>query len=259
MRCIVWIAMQKRPGPLSWLMKRLHGPVYASRLKELVRQITPHLRPGDRVLDVGCGFGALGRAIMDSPACPKGVEVFGLERVKRGGEAIPVEAYDGVTIPYADGSFDVVIVADVLHHEEDPHRLIGQCARVSRRLLVIKDHKVEGPLARQRISLLDWAANAPYGVPCLYRYNTPAEWAQWQQRHALTPQAETKSLRLYPFPYNLVFTGRLQYMGIFRVAGGEAKIAPAPTGDACPSSSGSERASSTSSGSAPSSTPATAG
>src|SRR3954454_10420122 len=112
-------------GPLSWLMKRMHAPVYASRLAELVRRITPHLRKGDRVLDVGCGFGTLGRAIMDSPLCPEGVDVRGLERVKRGGEAIAVDAYDGVTIPYADGSFDVVILADVLHHEADPHRLIS--------------------------------------------------------------------------------------------------------------------------------------
>ena len=234
-------------------MKRLHAPVYASRLAELVRRITPHLRENDRVLDVGCGYGALGRAIMDSPLCPRGVDVRGLERVKRGGEAIPVDEYDGVTIPHADGSFDVVILADVLHHEPDPHRLIAECARVSRRLLVIKDHKVQGPLAQQRIALLDWAANAPYGVPCLYRYNTPQQWQQWKQHHGLEPQAELHALRLYPFPYNLVFTPKLQYLGVFRVAGREAKMG------ACPSSSGSERASSTSSGSAPSSTPATAG
>jgi SAM-dependent methyltransferase len=234
-------------------MKRLHAPVYASRLAELVRQICPHLKSGDRILDVGCGYGALGRAIMDSPLCPPDVDVRGLERVKRGGEAIPVDAYDGLTIPHPDGSFDAVLLADVLHHEPDPHRLIAECARVSRRLLVIKDHKVQGLLAQQRIALLDWAANAPYGVPCLYRYNTPAQWADWKQRHRLHPQAERTALRLYPFPYNLVFTSKLQYLGVFRVRGTEATMA------SCPSSSGSERASSTSSGSAPSSTPATAG
>ena len=206
-------------NPLSWLMKRLHGPVYASRLAELVRRITPHLREGDKVLDVGCGYGALGRAIMDSPLCPKGVEVRGLERVKRGGEAIPVDAYDGTAIPHPDRSFDVVMVADVLHHEPDPHRLIGESSRVSKRLLIIKDHQVAGPLAQQRISLMDWAANAPYGVPCLYRYNTPAEWDDWKQKHSLRPQEELRAMKLYSFPYSWFFTPRLQYMGVFRVPG----------------------------------------
>jgi SAM-dependent methyltransferase len=234
-------------------MKRLHGPVYASRLAELVRRITPHLREGDKVLDVGCGYGTLGRAIMDSPQCPKGVDVRGLERVKRGGEAIPVDAYDGVTIPHAGRSFDVVMLADVLHHEPDPHRLIAECARVSRRLLIIKDHQVKGPLAQQRISLMDWAANAPYGVPCLYRYNTPAEWDRWKNQHALQAEEELRAMRLYPLPYSLFFTPRLQYMGVFRVPAGGATMGQ------WPSSSGSERASSTSSGSAPSNTPATAG
>jgi hypothetical protein len=147
----------------------------------------------------------------------------------------------------------VVILADVLHHEPEPHRLISECARVSRRLLVIKDHKVEGPLAQQRIALLDWAANGPYGVPCLYRYNTPAEWDRWKQRHALEIEAELRSVRLYPFPYHLIFTGKLQYLAVFRVPARRERIA------AYRSSSGSEIASSTSSGSAPSNTPATAG
>ena len=211
--------MSDKRGPLSWLMKRLHGPVYESRIRELVKQIVPSLRPGDRVLDVGCGFGALGRAILDSPDCPKGVQVQGLERVKRGGEAIPVDVYDGVAFPYSDKSFDAVILADVLHHERDPDHLIDECARVSRRIVIIKDHQRKGLLAQQRIALVDWAANAPYGVPCLYRYNTPAQWAESHGRHGLSVERELSSMRLYPPFYNLFFGGGLQYMVFLRVAG----------------------------------------
>ncbi len=201
---------------LENLMKRMHEPVYRSRLKVLLDYIIPHLRANDRVLDVGCGFGALGRALMDSPSCPPGVEIVGLERIKRGGEAIPVEEYDGQTIPHGDASFDVVLLADVLHHEPDPHRLIAECARVARRLLIIKDHKIDGPLAWSRIALLDWAANAPYGVPCLFRYNTKSLWTEWARRHNLHVEQEVTSMRLYPPFYNAVFGGRLQYMAFLR-------------------------------------------
>jgi len=201
----------------TWLMKKLHAPVYASRLRELVRQITPHLRQDDRVLDVGCGFGALGKAIVDDPACPARVSALGLERARRGGELIPVEVYDGRTIPHDDGEFDVVVLADVLHHEQDPHQLISECRRVAGRLLIIKDHKIDGLLAQRRIALIDWAANAPYAVPCLYRYNALAEWRDWHRRHHLSVEHEVVNMRLYPPVVNMLFGRRLQYFAVLRV------------------------------------------
>lgn len=196
---------------MGGLMQLLHRPVYAARLRELVRLITALLKPGDRVLDVGCGFGALGKALLESPACPDEVTVRGVERVKRSNELIQVDAYDGAQFPYENHSFDIVILADVLHHEPNPDHLMAECARVSRRLLIIKDHKVDGLLAQQRISIIDWAANAPYGVPCLYRYNTPAQWTESHRRNGLRIESECNSMNLYPPVVNLLFGRRLQY------------------------------------------------
>ncbi|MCC8944219.1 class I SAM-dependent methyltransferase [Bradyrhizobium sp. Arg62] len=202
---------------MSGLMAATHRPIYATRLRALVRRIVPYLRENERVLDVGCGGGTLGRALMDAPDCPKGVAVMGLERFKRGGEPIEVVSYDGVTIPFGARTYGVVILADVLHHEKDPDRLIRECARVSRRLVIVKDHQVKGPLAQQRISFIDWVANAPYGVECLYRYNTPTQWAQTPERHGLRSLDEVNGMDLYPFGFNLLFGRRLQYMGVWQV------------------------------------------
>jgi SAM-dependent methyltransferase len=196
------------------LMRRLHAPIYRFRLRELVKRITPLLRGGERVLDVGCGFGALGRAIMEHPACPAGVEVRGLERVARDQRLVRVDEYDGRTIPYGDESFDVVILADVLHHEADPHRLLEECRRVARRLLIIKDHVRSGPFAQARLALLDWAANAPYGVPCRFQYNRLEEWRRWHAAHGFTLLEEHTSMRLYPPVVNAIFGGRLQYFAV---------------------------------------------
>ncbi len=209
--------MPRERSLISAMMRRLHAPIYACRLRELVRQIAPHLEVGDRVLDVGCGFGALGRAIMDSDACPRDCKVVGLEPVKREGSLIQVDTYNGRTMPYDDRTFDVIILADVLHHEEDPHRLLAEATRVTNRLLIIKDHKLQGPLAQQRIALIDWAANAPYDVPCLYRYNTLQQWGEWHQRHHLSIERELPTMKLYPPIVNLLFGGRLQYMAVLRV------------------------------------------
>lgn len=208
------------PAPLKSLMSAAHGPVYRSRLRELVARIIPLLREGDSVLDVGCGVGTLGRAIMDDPRCPRGVAVVGLERFARGGEPIEVIAYDGVTFPMPDGTHDVVIIADVLHHEREPDRLLAECKRVARRSVVVKDHQVRGLLAQQRISFMDWAANAPYGVECLYRYNTPEEWHRQFGRVGLPIREELKRMALYPPVVNQVFGGGLQYFAVLDAGDG---------------------------------------
>ncbi len=202
---------------LEKLMVALHTPVYASRLRELVCCITPHIREGDHVLDVGCGSGALGQAILESPLCPPDVSLEGVERVKRGGEPIKVLAYKGITIPHPDNSYDLVILADVLHHESDPDRLLSECIRISRRLVIIKDHQLKGLFSWLRVSFIDWAANAPYGVPCLYRYNTPEQWVNLNRRHGLTIVEERSSMRLYPPVINLLFGRSLQYLAVLQV------------------------------------------
>lgn len=189
------------------------------RLQSLHQEIVPILHAGDHVLDVGCGSGALGRAIIDSPECPPGVKITGLEKFRRSDELAVVKFYDGQKIPYPDKSFEVVILADVLHHASHPHNLIYECSRVVRRALIIKDHKVEGFLAQQRISLMDWASNVQYGIPCLYRYNKLKEWEKLFGQLDLEIEIEIDSMKIYPSIMNFFFGGRIQFMAVLSTNG----------------------------------------
>ncbi|MEM6853427.1 MAG: class I SAM-dependent methyltransferase [Planctomycetota bacterium] len=210
-------------GLIGNLMKSMHAPVYRSRLAGLVKVITPELEATDRVLDVGCGNGQLGRALMD--ALP-GLEVAGLERAVRDGAAIEVSAYDGITFPFEDNTFDAVIVADVVHHDAEPLRVLRECRRVAKRLVILKDHKVDGPavtLPYRRICLMDWAANVQYGIPCLYDYPTREGWHERFAEIGAEVQNEHTRLQLYPRPYRWFFTPRLQYLTVINAA-----PAPAP-------------------------------
>lgn len=207
-------------GAIGSLMKAAHAPIYASRLRVLVRAIVPHLRPGDRLLDVGCGVGTLAKAITDDPACPEGVRAEGLESHPRGGEPIPVTAYDGGRFPFDDGSFDMVTIADVLHHDHDPDRLLRECVRVSRRFVIVKDHQIKGAMAQKRVSLIDWAANAPHGVPCLYQYKTPMQWSATPGALGVDLVHEHRSMNLYPPLVNMLFGRSLQYMAVYAVKPG---------------------------------------
>lgn len=200
-------------------MRRLHAPIYEKRIAVLSKTIEAQLRPGDLVLDVGCGSGRLGKAILDSASCPKAVRVIGLENHPRGGEAIEVTAYDGQTIPLDDRAVDVVILADVLHHEPTPQRLLGESIRVARRMVFIKDHKVDGFLAQWRISFLDWAANTGYGVKCLFRYHTRDGWTQFLKPFPVKVGEEILSMNLYPPFFNFVFGKKLHYCAVLETTG----------------------------------------
>ena len=210
-------------------MRALHGPVYRSRLAALLDAIVPHLRPGDKVLDVGCGNGTLAAALQNDPRTPEGVRCMGLESRPRGDEPIEVIGYDGVTIPLDDDAVDITIVADVFHHEPEPDRLARECARISSRLLIVKDHQVKGFLAQPRISFIDWAANAPYGVPCLYRYNTPKQWDDFRKRLDATPDEERSGMKVYPPIFEQFFGGSLHYFAALRLPSSQTN-ADAPTG-----------------------------
>ena len=81
-----------------------------------------------RVLDVGCGAGALGAALREE----RGIEVAGLE-ISPAAAARAAERLDDVVetnlelleeLPFAPASFDAMIFGDVLEHLHDPHRLL---------------------------------------------------------------------------------------------------------------------------------------
>ncbi|HPA19799.1 MAG TPA: class I SAM-dependent methyltransferase [Verrucomicrobiae bacterium] len=207
------------------LCKRLIGSAhmavaYRPRVQGLCRLIVPRLREGDRVLDVGCGVGALAGACM--MALP-GVRFEGLERAPRGGEAIPVTRLEGDRFPFEDGAFDVVLLADVVHHEARPLELLRECRRVARREVLLKDHWHRSRLQYLRICALDWAANYAAGVRCLYRYGSPESWQALVAGAGFEWRSLESPLRLYHQPFEWIFGGRLHFMAVLgsrRVEGG---------------------------------------
>ena len=81
-----------------------------------------------RVLDVGCGAGALGAALREE----RGIEVMGLElspaaaaRARERLDAVVEADLDALEeLPFERGSFDAMVFGDVLEHLRDPHRLL---------------------------------------------------------------------------------------------------------------------------------------
>jgi ubiquinone/menaquinone biosynthesis C-methylase UbiE len=122
----------------------------------------------------------------------------------------------GDKIPFADIYFDCVMLLDVLHHEENWTNLLDECIRVSKRLVIIKDHQVSSKFDYYRVCLLDWLANKPYNIVCLYRYFTVEKWREIFQEKNMSIIKEELSLKIYPPFYQLLFPGKLQYFCIVK-------------------------------------------
>lgn len=179
-----------------------HLPVYAWRtpvyqhvmLSALQRLWNPAHRSA---LDVGGGTGVMAQAVKT---------LFDLERVAsvdvqdRFLKSLSVDTslYDGTRLPFADASFDCVLLFNVLHHVPVSARapLLLECRRVAGGgPIYIKDHVSHGAADDLRLAALDLAGNLPFSGMVRAWYLREADW------EALAAQTRHQSSAPLSGPY----------------------------------------------------------
>jgi SAM-dependent methyltransferase len=155
--------------------------------------VRPELEAGWSLLDVGCGAGFVAAELAGERP------VLGLDIVD--GRRGPLDAFarwDGLRLPVADGSWDAVLFAFVLHHVPDERKaaVVAEARRVARRrVLVLEDTPV---------TPLDWAAawlhgrrhRAEIGSAAGFGFKSHAGWERWFGDHGLRVARSARLSRL---------------------------------------------------------------
>jgi SAM-dependent methyltransferase len=108
-------AFQALPGYYEWLLS-------------LVRA-----RAGERLLDVGCGSGPLlGAAVrLGLKVAGNDISAVALDQARSAVPGADLRLAPAESLPFADGSFDVVVSAGSLEHFQDMAQALGEIRRVA--------------------------------------------------------------------------------------------------------------------------------
>ena len=145
----------------------------------MVNQFSNFIEKGDRVLDIGAGGGWIGKHLSISrEAVVTLLDVKDMNRTN-----LPLHLYDGTTIPFPNASFDDSLLSFVLHHCEDPLRVLSEAVRVSKKRIIIFEDTFRTPLEKFLACANDWIANFPLFLSHPFQMNMPLHYkriAEWE-------------------------------------------------------------------------------
>lgn len=155
------------------------GMRYDGRWRPVAEALARHydIRPGQSILDVGCGKGFL---LYEFTQVVPGVQVAGIDisryAIENAKEEIRPHLRVGAAheLPYPDASFDLVISINTLHNLYcfELERALREIQRVGKnhRYVVVESYRNE----EEKVNLLYWQLTCE-------AFCTPAEWEWWFQ------------------------------------------------------------------------------
>lgn len=152
------------------------GFKYDGRWQKVARAMADYygIKPGDRILDVGCGKAFL---LYDFTQVVPGVEVAGIDisdyAINNAKEEVRsyLRVGDATSLPYEDKSFDLVISINTVHNLYcyDMVQAVKEIERVSKgkKYIAVESYRTE----EEKVNLMYWVLTGE----CFF---TPKEW-EW--------------------------------------------------------------------------------
>jgi SAM-dependent methyltransferase len=154
---------------------------------------------GRRMLEVGCGEGMM---FEGTDIHPVQMDVS-MTRVARAVDKCRMLlCADGYQLPFAAGSFDVVLLIAVLEHTRDPRRMLAEAQRVltpgGRAIIVVPN---DVTMSAGRLLL----GKFPIRYPDHLTFTTPPKMRRWLADGFRIREAFTLPFRRLPFAVNLYY------------------------------------------------------
>ncbi len=169
------------------------------------------------MLDIGCGDGTLASNVAGRLGS---IRVSGVDIKVQPNCSIEVQSYDGLSIPHADGTFDLVTISDVLHHATDPSRVLTEALRVCTPggAVVLKDHFRLGRWSNSVLLAMDVIGNYAQGIVVTGTYLSPSQWVQLVAAAGGTLDKLVWPFDVHDFPWRLVTRSEYQFLARVRRA-----------------------------------------
>lgn len=176
----------------------LIGALSANFVRQVERMVGRLPAVPTTILDVGCAEGTMAHRLAELT----GAEVTGFDLddpaitqawADGPGELVTGDAH---ALPFEDKSFDLVLGLEVLEHVADPHQVLAEMVRVTKRPLIVS--VPNEPYFRM--------SNLLTGRHVRSLGNTPGHWNHWTPigfQALVSKHAALEEIRL-PFPWTLL-------------------------------------------------------
>lgn len=110
-------------------------PIWLWDAKQKFNRLSFFLHPEDKILEIGSGLGTVTHHFKQQGLQITPLDLQDLTVIPN----IKPIIYDGKKLPFADDTFDRVLILTVLHHTTNPVSVILEAARVGRQIIIIED------------------------------------------------------------------------------------------------------------------------